>query len=132
MKTKNLRVNQLSASAYEKYLQYLTALDNKDVAAYGKFLADDVTVQFNNDDPMSGKDNVLQGLGYYWQTFGTLEHELINIYGTDKTYVLEAKNYYTRKDGKPATVNAVAFTDLNDKGLVKSVRIYQDVSPVFK
>jgi nicotinic acid phosphoribosyltransferase len=132
MKTSHLRVNQLSDLAYQKYLQYLEALDKKDIVAYGKFLADNVSVQFNNDVPMIGKENVLQGLGYYWQTFGTLEHELINIYGTDKTFVLEAKNYYVRKDGKSATVNAVAFTDLDDKGLVNSVRIYQDVSPVFK
>lgn len=131
MITKNLRVNQLTANAYENYLAYLTAIDNKDIDAYGKFLADNITVQFNNDAPMQGKQTVLQGLGYYWQSFGTIEHDLTNIYGTDKTYVMEALNHYVRKDGNKVTIKAVAFTDKNEEGMVTSVRIYQDVSPVF-
>ena len=131
MITKNLRVNQLSAVAYHNYLSYLQAIDNKNLDAYGKYLADDIAVQFNNDEPIRGKETVLQGLGYYWQSFGSVEHDLTNIYGTDITYVLEAQNHYVRKDGKLTTVKAVAFTDLDDQGLVRSVRIYQDVSPVF-
>lgn len=131
MITKNLRVNQLTAKAYENYLAYLNAIDTKDVEAYGKFLADNITVQFNNDEPMQGKQTVLQGLGYYWQSFGSVEHDLTNIYGTDKAYVLEALNHYVRHDGNRVTIKAVAFTDINEHGLVQSVRIYQDVSPVF-
>ncbi|MHA4844766.1 nuclear transport factor 2 family protein [Flavitalea antarctica] len=131
MITQNLRINQLSAAAFENYLSYLRAIDGKDIETYGKFLADDISVQFNNDQPMQGKETVLQGLGYYWQSFGSVEHDLTNIYGRDTAYVLEAQNHYVRKDGKMATVKAVAFTDLNDHGLVESVRIYQDVSPVF-
>ena len=80
---------------------------------------------------MNGKDTVLQGLGYYWQSFERVEHDLTNIYGTDRTYVLEALNHYVRKDGMKVTIKAVAFTDLDENGFIKSVRIYQDVSPVF-
>ncbi len=131
MITKNLRVNQLTAKSYESYLAYLTAIDTKNIETYGKFLADNITVQFNNDEPTQGKPAVLQALGYYWQSFEAVQHDLTNIYGTDITYVLEALNHYIRKDGKQVTVKAVAFTDLDESGLVKSVRIYQDVSPVF-
>lgn len=131
MITQNLRINQLSSAAYERYLAYLQTIDNKDVGGYGRFLADKVTVRFNNDAPMQGKAAVLEGLGAYWQSFQLLEHDLINIYGTDEQYVLEALNHYVRADGQPATVHAVAFTDLDEHGLVESIRIYQDVSPVF-
>ena len=131
MKTKNLKFNQLSASVYEKYLDYLTAMDNKDVEGYGKFLADDIEMHFNNNPFGQGKDVILQGLGNYWQSFATIEHDLVNIYGTDDHYVLEAFNHYQRHDGKKVTVKAVAFTDLNDEGKVKSVRLYMDTAPVF-
>ena len=131
MKTNNLRLNQLSPKAYERYLAYLHALDAKDVSAFGTYLAEDVSVQFNNDAPMQGKALVLQNLGYYWQSFGALEHDLINILGTDQSHVLEALNYYVRLDGHPATVKAVAFTDWNEQGLIQSIRIYQDTAPVF-
>lgn len=131
MITKNLRINQLSEKRYAVYLDYLTAMDNRDIEAYGKFLADDVVVQFNNEDPMQGKEVAKGGLGPYWQSFAEIEHDLTNIYGTDQNYVLEALNHYVRHDGKKVTVRAVAFTDLNADGLVMSVRIYHDVSPVF-
>jgi SnoaL-like domain len=131
MITKNLRVNQLTTKAYETYLAYLNTMDSKNIEAYGNFLANNVTIQFNNDEPMVGKEKVLQGLGHYWQSFATIEHDLTNIYGTDKNYVLEAQNHYVRMDGKATTVKAVAFTDLDENGLVKAVRIYQDVSSVF-
>ena len=131
MITSNLRVNQLSDAAYDTYLAYLTALDARDVEAYGEYLADDVSMQFGNADPVTGKANVKGMLGGYWQSFAAIEHDLTNIYGTDRTYVLEADNHYVRHDGKKVTVRAVAFTDKGDDGKVTSVRIFGDTSPVF-
>ncbi len=131
MITSNLRINQLSPQRYREYLRYLQAMDARDIEAYGKFLADNVVVQFNNEPPMQGKEAAVGGLGPYWQSFTTIEHDLINIYGDDQNYVLEALNHYVRHDNKKVTVRAVAFTDVNADGLVDSVRIYHDVSPVF-
>ncbi len=131
MKTENLRINQLSAPAFENYLAYLKTMDDKDVEAYGKFLADEITMTFNNAPFGQGKDMILNGLEKYWQSFSTIEHDLINIYGSDRNYVLEALNHYTRHDGQIVTVNAVAFTDLNEDGKVRSVRLYMDMTPLF-
>ena len=132
MKESSLRVNQLSAGAFSWYKAYLEVLDRKDVEAYGEFLADDVVMQTNNADPVEGKEAVLEGLAAYWQTFGDLEHEPLNIYGKDDAFMLEALNHYTRKDGQPVTLRAVALTDRNDKGLVESIRLYSDTSPLFE
>jgi len=85
----------------------------------------------NNADPMAGKDAVLAGLGAYWPSFGTIEHDLLNVYGTDEAYVLEALNHYTRLDGSPVTLRAVAFTDRDADGKVTSVRLYTDTAPLF-
>ncbi|MBD2100956.1 nuclear transport factor 2 family protein [Leptolyngbya sp. FACHB-261] len=131
MKTDSLRINQLSKPAYERYLRYLQALDSLDIEAYTKFLADDCEVRSNNNFPMQGKEAIMQELGAYWQSFKKLEHDLLNIYGTDQNYVLEAVNHYTLLDGKKVSIPAVAFTDLNEDGLVKSVRFYTDTTPVF-
>ncbi len=131
MITTNLRINQLSPATYDRYLDYLAALDNRDVDAFADYLADDVTIQFGNAEPVSGKAAVTGMLGQYWQSFAGLEHDLTNIYGDDRAYVLEALNHYVRHDGGRVTVRAVAFTDVNDEGLVDSVRIYGDMAPVF-
>jgi ketosteroid isomerase-like protein len=131
MKTEKLRINQLSPTTYEWYLKYLEALDTLDIEAYGKFLAQDCAVQSNNNPPMEGKEAVMQGLAGYWTTFASLEHELLNIYGSDSSFVLEALNHYKRHDGKAVTLRAVAFTDRNGEGLVASVRLYTDTTPLF-
>lgn len=106
-------------------------MDAKDLEAYGEFLSDDVVLQMNNADPMEGKEAVLAGLGQYWPSFGTMEHDLLNIYGDDDQYVLEALNHYTTLDDRSVTLRAVAFTDRDADGLVESVRLYTDTTPLF-
>ena len=131
MKTDKLRINQLSPEAYKWYLSYLQILDAKDVKGYGAFLSDDCMMQSNNNPPIQGKAAIIDFLSSYWSTFGSLTHDLVNIYGTDSAFVLEALNEYIRQDEKEVIVTAVAFTDRNEAGLVTSVRFYTDTTPVF-
>lgn len=131
MKTGHLRVNTLPAPTFEWYLDYLAAMDAKDVERYGEFLADDCVMIFNNEEPTAGRRAIVERLTAYWQSFGSIEHDLLNIYGDEHAFTLEALNIYKRLDGKEVTCRAVAFTDRNGDGLVTSVRLYSDVSPVF-
>lgn len=85
----------------------------------------------NNAGPVSGHEAVTAGLAEYWQSFGELEHDLLTILGSPSAFVLEALNHYTTRDGRRVTVRAVAFTDRDDGGLVSSVRLYSDTSPLF-
>jgi hypothetical protein len=113
------------------YLKYLEALDTLDIEAHGKFLVQDCSFQSNNNATMEGKEAVMQGLAGYWTTFASLEHDLLNIYGNDSSFVLEALSHYKRNDGKAVTIRAVSFTDRNEEGLVTSVRFYTDTTPLF-
>lgn len=131
MKTDNLRINQLSPEAYQWYLSYLKVLDAKDIEGYGAFLSDDCVMQFNNSPTTQGKTVILKYLSQYWSTFGSLTHDLLNIYGSDSNFVLEALNHYQRQDGKTVILRAVAFTDRNAAGLVTSVRFYTDTTELF-
>jgi len=131
VRTDRLRINQLSPKIYEWYLAYLQAIDTKNVEVYGTFLADDCVMQSTNNPPDEGKAAILQGLSYYWSTFDSLTHDLLNIYGTDSSFVLEALNHYKRNDGKVVTVPAVAITDRNEVGLVTSIRLYTDTTSLF-
>lgn len=135
MDLEKLRVNQLSADGWSWYQEYLDALDAYDLERYAAFLADDVFVQFNNDAPLRGKDVATQGLGQFWGAISgmgyALLHEPLNIYGTDRTFVLEALNHYDKPGQERLTVRAAAFTDRGEDGLVQSVRLYQDISALF-
>lgn len=131
MRTDRLRMNQLSPEGLAWYLDYLAAMDRKDVAAYGGFLAEACELRINSAPPTIGKPAILQALGAYWQSFGSIEHDLENIYGDDRRFALEALNHYTRLDGKPVTLRAVACTDRDAAGLAASVRLYTDTAPLF-
>lgn len=135
MNLSRLRINQLSDAGWSWYQNYLDALDAYDVDRYASFLADDVAIAFNNDDPMNGRNVAKQGLGQFWGSISqmgfTLLHEPLNIYGTDDTFVLEALNHYDKPGSDRITVHAAAFTDRGADGKVTSVRLYQDVSPLF-
>lgn len=130
MKTNSLKTNQLSTGVYDWYLTYLEAIDSQDLKAYSNFLSEECVMYFNNDS-YKGKSAILQNLSQYWQTFESVNHDLLNIYGNDSSFVLEALNHYQRKDGKNITVRAVAITDRNDNGLVTSFRLYSDTTPLF-
>lgn len=132
MKTDSLRINQLSPAGFEWYLGYLRAIDEGDVDAYAARLADECELIQNNNPPVRGKAAIVGMLAQFWPAFRGMEHELLNIYGTDTRFVLEAWNHYTRHDGNKVSVRAVAFTDRDEAtGLVTSVRFYTDASPVF-
>lgn len=131
MQTKNLKRNDLSDKAYQWYREYLDVIDRKDLDAYAAYLADDCQMYMNNDGPIEGKEAILSMLGPYWGSFASLEHDLLNIFGNDEAWVLEALNHYQRHDGKSVTVRAVAITERSPQGLAQSVRVYSDPSPVF-
>ncbi|MGL5871829.1 MAG: nuclear transport factor 2 family protein [Xenococcaceae cyanobacterium] len=131
MKTDRLRINQLSPDTYKWYLSYLKAIDTGDVDAYSHFLAENCVMQSNNNPPVRGKEAIVQFLADYWKTFVSLEHDLLNIYGSDRYFVLEALNHYKRHDSKTVTIKAVAFTDRDETGLVTSVRFYTDTTELF-
>jgi hypothetical protein len=84
---------------------------------------------------MHGKDVAKAGLGQFWGAVSgmgfTLVHEPLNVYGSDTAFVLEALNHYDKAGHERITVRAAAFTDRGTDGRVTSVRLYQDVSPVF-
>jgi len=129
---KNLRINQLSTETTDWYIgRYLDAMDKLDIERYATFLADSVKVQFNNAPPAEGKNAAVAMLSGYWKSFAGIEHEPLNIYGSNDAFMLEALNHYVRHDGKKVTTRAVALTDRDAEGKVTSVRVYADTSPVF-
>ncbi len=135
MNLNQLHINQLTPTGWAWYQKYLTALDAYDIDDYATFLADDVSVQFNNEAPMVGKDIAKVGLGHFWGSVTAmgfaLVHEHINNYGEDHHFVMEALNHYDTSDGRRLTIRATAWTDRNHDGKVTAVRLYQDLSPLY-
>jgi hypothetical protein len=93
-------------------------------------LSPDVEVVVGNNPAMKGREAVKQGIGHFWSTIAGLKHHFVNVVEGQGLTVLEAKVDYLRKDGREVTVPAVTVLERNGE-LVKSMRIYLDVAPVY-
>ena len=112
----SLRINQLSRSVSDWCLgPYLGSMDQLDIATYAGFLSDDVVMLFNNAPAIDGKVAAVSMLSGYWKSFASIEHEPLNIYGSDTAFVLEALNHYVRLDSKRVTSRAVAISMLRSR-----------------
>jgi ketosteroid isomerase-like protein len=128
----SLRINTLSPEASAWYWRYIASVDAKDLDGYCAFLDEDCTLQVNNHFPILGRGMIREILRQSWATYAELEHEPLNIYGSDTNFVLEALNHYRRLDGQKVTTRATAFTDRDEGGLVKAIRLYSDVQLLFR
>jgi hypothetical protein len=93
-------------------------------------LTPDVEVVVGNNPPMKGRQAVKEGIGHFWSTIAGLKHRFVNVVEGQGMTFLEAKVDYRRKDGREITVPAVTVLERNGD-LVKSLRIYLDVAPVY-
>ena len=85
----------------------------------------------NRAELFEGRDAIVAALSQYWRSSASVEHDLLNIYGDDSSFVLEALNHYERHDGIAVTLRAVACTERDAQGRVTSVRLYTDTGPLF-
>lgn len=128
---KSLRTCELSDDALQWYARYLTALASGNAAKIEPFLDKDCSFQFNNLLPLYGSATVAMGISRYLSGVESMQPEILNIYGSDRSFAVELLHHYVRKDGATITVPTAGFTDRNDVGLVTSVRFHIDPTPVF-
>jgi ketosteroid isomerase-like protein len=105
-------------------------IDAMRLDAFAAALAPDVKVVVGNNPAMNGRQAAKDGIGYFFSTIDGIKHHLVNVVESNGLTFLEANVEYRRKDGKQVTVPAVTVLE-RDGGLVKSLRIYFDVAPVY-
>jgi ketosteroid isomerase-like protein len=93
-------------------------------------LTPDVEVVVGNNPAMKGREAVKEGIGHFFSTIQGLKHHFVNVVEGQGLTFLEAKVDYRRKDGREVTVPVVTVLERNGE-LVKSLRIYFDVAPVY-
>lgn len=93
-------------------------------------LTPDVEVVVGNNPAMRGRAQVKEGIGQLFGAIDGIRHNLVNVADAPDRTFLETNVDYLRKDGRQVTIPVV--TVLERKGdLVKSLRIYFDIAPVF-
>ena len=125
-----MRTNQLGLAATAWYLDFLDAVEAKDIGRVADYLADDVDMQINDAPSIEGKAAVVDPLRRQWRQFKGITHEVLNILGSDAGFVSESLHQDARRDGTQITTRAAVFTGRSAEETVASIRIYSDALPV--
>ncbi|MGH6949520.1 MAG: nuclear transport factor 2 family protein [Vitreimonas sp.] len=128
---RNLRINQLSASAFDWYRRYMTLYDLGDIERLRAYVSADCTFQINNNVPIHGADAMALVMHRLHTRYRRIEREVVNIYGSDLNFASEMLWHYTRLDDSRVTVPAAHFIDRGGDGLIVSIHVYADTAPVY-
>ncbi len=93
-------------------------------------LTPDVEVVVCNNPAMKGREQVKQGIGHFFSSIDGIRHNVVNVADLPDRTFLETNVDYLRKDGRQVTIPVVTVLERNGD-LVKSLRIYFDVAPVY-
>jgi hypothetical protein len=106
------------------------SIDAMRLEEFAAGLAPDVKVVVGNNPAMNGREAAREGIGTFFSTIDGIKHHLVNVAEINGVTFLEANVEYLRKDGKTVTIPAVTVLERSEN-LVKSLRIYFDVAPVY-
>ena len=112
------------------FSELYASIDAMRLDEFAAGLAPDVTIVVGNNPAMNGRQAAKDGIGYFLSTIDGIRHHLVNVAESNGLTFLEANVEYLRKDGKTVTIPAVTVLERSEN-LVKSLRIYFDVAPVY-
>ena len=112
------------------YWDLYANVDAMRLDAFVASLTPDVEVVVGNNPAMKGRQAVKEGIGHFFSSIAGLKHRFESVVEGQGLTFLEAKVDYRRKDGREVTVPVVTVLERNGD-LVKSLRIYFDVAPVY-
>jgi ketosteroid isomerase-like protein len=121
----------MAANTPEWVVRYYKTVDGMQIDDYLAMHTDDVRLCFGNAPPAQGKDQVREGIEYFWSTIDGLHHNFVEVWEQGDTAIVEAAIDYTRKDGKVVTLPCVSILR-RDGDLVNDLRIHMDVGPIYE
>jgi hypothetical protein len=120
---RSLRTNQLTPAGMDWYTRYLHAFESLNLETYFAFVAPDAEIHVNDRMPYYGRESVRASLQRYFAAFDRVEHEPLNIYGTDGEFAAEMLTHFTPAGRATATmVPSTSFYIRNASGLLSSLR----------
>jgi hypothetical protein len=132
MKLTGLGVNQLSTDGVGWYVRYLAAWEAKQADAHASFLANNIVVQLGNNVPIYTRRAIMPVVERIWSRYRSLDHEILNLYGSDRSFAAEVLWHFIRLDGAAITIPAMIAIERDETGLASSIRTYSNVTPIFE
>ena len=105
-------------------------IDSMDPDKFVAHLTPDVTFRFGNNDPVTGRAAVREGVAGFFTTISGMHHHILDVYESGETVIAKIDVEYLRQDGKSVTVPNADIL-VFDGDLVRDWQIYIDLAPVF-
>ena len=110
--------------------RYYTSVDAMDMEAFLAQHTDDAVVEYANNPPAKGKDQIGQAIGGLWGAIDGLRHERVNVWHVPDGAIQEAVVHYRTKGGTEVPIrNTSILHRVDDK--VDNLRVYMDMAPLF-
>lgn len=106
------------------------AIDAKDVAGFGSYLADDCLFRFGNMSAVEGRTEVEAFVAGFFDSIDALRHELVDSWNTAEGLVCHGQVTYTRKNGTLLSVPFANVFKMGDGG-IKEYLIFADTSALY-
>ena len=119
-------MTSLSLQHAEKFLAGARNLEE-----YLGFFADDCTYKVGNNPTIAGKEALEQSYSRFKNMVDRVEHEILSSYESKGNIVVELNATYHKKDGSAIKITCLDLFIINDQK-IKSLRVFADLSPLFK
>lgn len=117
-------------TAFEYVSEVYEAVDSRDEQRLARFLTENCTFVYANNDPVVGRANVAEYSKKFMALIAGIKHQLLEVWAFDDVIVSRIEVTYTRKGGSTLTVPAVTIWRMRDRQ-IDDYRIYIDVAPLF-
>ena len=117
-------------AAFEYASAVYEAVDSRDEQRLARFLTENCTFVYANNDPVIGRENIAEYSKKFMALIAGIKHRLLDVRAFDDVIVSRIEVTYTRKDGSTLTVPAATIWRVRDRQ-IDDYRIYIDVAPLF-
>jgi hypothetical protein len=113
-----------------KILDLFRSIDTQDMGDFLGFLDDDVSFRFGNMPGVQGKDNVKLAIQGFYESIGSLSHQIDEILEEEGLLACNGTVTYTRHDSSKLTVPFANLFRIRNN-LIKEYNIYVDISELY-
>jgi ketosteroid isomerase-like protein len=105
-------------------------IDNGRIDPLTKRCAENISFQMGSMTPIEGRTEVMEAERQFLTSIDSHSHRFVNVFNDADTTVLEAVVTYIRLDGNAVEVPCTSILHRSG-GLVDSIRVYLDITPVY-
>lgn len=132
MTTDKIEINALSPKSFAWIQELYRFNDSFNLEGFLSNLAPECTLQFGNAPLAPNKQAIAKAIGDFFQSIAGMNHQMLNLLEHKDLIVMEAAIDYVRKsDQKTVTTPCVTTFRRKEDGLVREIKIFIDVAPLY-